>query len=148
MLDVHARSLLAQGVDWQSGQRFSQRLVPVNEDVVDWAERLPGPVAVAYEAGPTGFGLARAFRAVGIRCVVVTPSKMERPLGDRIKTDKRDAARLARLLHIGELPEVRVPTEEEEAARARRSTPRCRWVRAVSVGSVRWSWKYRVLRDG
>ncbi len=42
---------------------------------------------------------------------------MERPPGDRIKTDKRDALRLARLLHIGELPEVRVPTDEEEAAR-------------------------------
>jgi transposase len=116
-LDVHARSVLAQGVDWHSGQRFSQRLVPVNADVVGWVRRLPGPVAVAYEAGPTGFGLARAFRAVGIRCVVVAPSKLERPPGDRIKTDKRDAARLARLLHIGELPEVRVPSEAEEAAR-------------------------------
>jgi hypothetical protein len=43
--------------------------------------------------------------------VVVAPSKLERPPGDRVKTDRRDAERLARLLHIGELPSVRVPTE-------------------------------------
>jgi transposase len=47
----------------------------------------------------------------------VAPSKLERPPGDRVKTDRRDAERLARLLHIGELPGVRVPTVAEEAAR-------------------------------
>ena len=76
-----------------------------------------GPVQVAYEAGPTGFGLARALQAAGVGCVVVAPSKLERPPGDRVKTDRRDAERLARLLHIGELPAVRVPTQAEEAAR-------------------------------
>jgi transposase len=116
-LDVHARSVLAEAVDWDSGRVFCQRLVPTNEAVLAWVGGLPGPVAVAYEAGPTGFGLARAFDAAGIRCVVVAPSKLERPPGDRVKTDKRDAARLARLLHIGEVPGVRVPTEAEEAAR-------------------------------
>jgi hypothetical protein len=75
------------------------------------------PGGGAYEADPTGFGLARALAAAGVRCVVVAPSKLERPAGDRVKTDRRDAERLARLLHIGELPEVRVPTEPEEAAR-------------------------------
>jgi len=74
-------------------------------------------VAAAYEAGPTGYGLARAFAAAGIRCEVVAPSKLERPPGDRVKTDKRDAQRLARLLHIGEITPVRVPTVEEEQAR-------------------------------
>ena len=72
---------------------------------------------MAYEAGPTGFGLARALRQAGVRCVVVAPSKLERPPGDRVKTDRRDAERLARLLQIGELPAVRVPTVAEEAAR-------------------------------
>jgi transposase len=52
-----------------------------------------------------------------VGCVVVAPSKLERPPGDRVKTDRRDAERLARLLHIGELPGVRVPTQAEEAAR-------------------------------
>jgi transposase len=116
-LDVHARSIWAHATDWQAGQHVTQRLVPTNDEVLAWLRRLPGPVAVAYEAGPTGFGLARALTAAGIRCVVVAPSKLERPPGDRIKTDKRDAARLAGLLHIGEVPAVRVPGEAEQAAR-------------------------------
>jgi transposase len=85
--------------------------------VLDWAWQLPGPVAVTYEAGPTGFGLARPLASVGIRTVVVAPSKLERPPGDRVKTDRRDARRLSRLLHIGEVPGVRVPTVVEEDAR-------------------------------
>ena len=47
---------------------FSQRLVPATEEVLAWVGRLPGPAAVTYEAGPTGFGLARAFAAAGARC--------------------------------------------------------------------------------
>lgn len=116
-MDVHARSVVAHAVDWRTGQRFWQRLVPTDAEVVAWVSRLPGPVAVAYEAGPTGFGLARALGAAGIHCVVVASSKVQRPPGERVKTDKRDALRLARLLHIGELPAVRVPTEAEESAR-------------------------------
>jgi transposase len=116
-LDVHARSVWAHASDWQTGRQVSQRLMASHDEVLAWVRGLPGPVAVAYEAGPTGFGLARALTGVGIRCVVVAPSKVERPPGDRVKTDKRDAARLARLLHIGELPAVRVPGEAEQAAR-------------------------------
>ena len=74
-LDVHARSIWAHATDWQTGQQLSQRLVPTNEQVLAWVGGLPGPVAVAYEAGPTGFGVARALIAAGIRCVVVAPSK-------------------------------------------------------------------------
>ncbi len=116
-LDVHARSVVAGVIDGYTGELWSERLAPTSEAVVAWVLRLPGPVAVAYEAGPTGFGLARALAAVGVRCVVVAPSKLERPPGDRVKTDRRDAERLARLLRIGELPGVRVPTVAEEAAR-------------------------------
>ena len=116
-LDVHARSVVAEAVDWVSGQVFSQRLVPTNDVVLAWAAGLPGPVAVTYEAGPTGFGLARAFAAAGVRCEVVAPSKLERPPGDRVKTDRRDARRLARLLHIGEIGGIRIPSVAEEDAR-------------------------------
>ena len=49
------------------------------------------PVAVAYEAGPTGFGLARSLTAAGIGVSVAAPSKLQRPAGDRVKTDARDA---------------------------------------------------------
>jgi transposase len=116
-LDVHARSVVAGVLDVVTGELWSRRLPAATEAVVAWTRSLPGPVAVAYEAGPTGFGLARALEQLGVRCVVVAPSKLERPAGDRVKTDRRDAERLARLLHIGELPAVRVPTVAEEAAR-------------------------------
>jgi transposase len=116
-LDVHARSVVAGVLDTTTGQLWSRRLPAATQAVVSWIGWLPGPVAVAYEAGPTGFGLARALPAAGVGCVVVAPSKLERPPGDWVKTDRRDAERLARLLHIGELPQVRVPTEAEEAAR-------------------------------
>ncbi|MGW5692092.1 IS110 family transposase [Streptomyces asiaticus] len=116
-LDVHARSIVACAIDSGSGEIRSLRLSPKTDAVLAWVASLDGPVAVAYEAGPTGFGLARALSAAGVRCVVVAPSKIERPPGDRVKTDRRDAERLARLLRIGELPCVRVPSESEEAAR-------------------------------
>ena len=119
-LDVHARSIAAEAVDWSTGQVVSDTLVPDHEVVLAWLARLPGPVAVTYEAGPTGFGLARALQAARVRCVVVAPSKLERPPGDRVKTDRRDARRLCRLLHIGEIDDagaVRVPAQVEEDAR-------------------------------
>src|SRR4029077_12307680 len=75
------------------------------------------PVRVAYEAGPTGYGLARACVAAGIACTVAAPSKIPRASADRVKTDRRDAERLARLLRLGELVAVRVPEPHEEAAR-------------------------------
>ncbi len=81
-----------------------------------WLKTLPAPVRVVYEAGPTGYGLARACAEAGISCVVAAPSKI-RPAADRVKTDRRDAERLARLLRLGEITAVRVPGPEEEAAR-------------------------------
>jgi hypothetical protein len=116
-LDVHARSVVGAAIDGVSGEIRSLRLAPETDAVLAWVASLPAPVTVAYEAGPTGFGLARALSAAGARYVVVAPSKVERPPGDRVKTDRSDAERLARLLRIGELPAVRVPTEAEEAAR-------------------------------
>jgi len=72
---------------------------------------------VAYEAGPTGFELARACARAGIECLVAAPGKIPRAAAERVKTDRRDAERLARLLRLGELSAVRVPDELEEAAR-------------------------------
>jgi transposase len=81
------------------------------------AEAFPAPIKVAYEAGPTGYGLARACVAAGMACTVAAPSKIPRAAADRVKTDRRDAERLARLLRLGELVAVRVPEPYEEAAR-------------------------------
>ena len=72
---------------------------------------------MTYEAGPTGFGLARFLTGQGISCQVAAPSKLQRPPGDRVKTDVRDARHLARLLHLGEIVAVTVPSVEQEAAR-------------------------------
>ena len=58
-LDVHARSVVAHAMDGVTGEVFMGRLVPGVEPVAGWLAGLPGPVAVLYEAGPTGFGLAR-----------------------------------------------------------------------------------------
>jgi transposase len=116
-LDVHARSVWAATLDCVTGEVCSRRVEATCEGMVEWARGLPGPVRVAYEAGPTGFGLARALEAAGIACVVAAPSKLERAPGDRVKTDRRDAELLARRVRSGELVSVRVPTEDEEAAR-------------------------------
>ena len=72
---------------------------------------------VAYEAGPTGSGLCRQLKAAGISCVVVAPSKTPKRTGDRVKTDRRDALKLAQYLKSGLLVPVALPGEETEAFR-------------------------------
>jgi len=116
-LDVHARSVVGCALDGDTGEVFERRLTPDRGEIAAWLNDLPGPVAVTYEAGPSGFGLARALNGAGIACVVAAPSKLIRPAGDRVKTDARDAAHLARLLHLGQVTEVTIPSIEQEAAR-------------------------------
>ena len=69
-LDVHARSVVACGLDMVTGQLHRQRLVPAPTEVLARLKALPAPVAVVCEAGPTGYGLARFLTAAGVRCVV------------------------------------------------------------------------------
>jgi transposase len=116
-LDVHARSVVGCALDGDTGEVFQNRLTPDHGEILSWLGNLPGPVAATYEAGPTGFGLARSITAAGIQCSVAAPSKLIRPAGDRVKTDARDAAHLARLLHLGQITEVTIPSLEQEAAR-------------------------------
>jgi transposase len=116
-LDVHATATVACVVDAPSGEMSVQRLSGRTSEVAVFCARLPAPVRVAYEAGPTGFELSRALGGAGVGCVVAAPGKIERPAQDRVKTDRRDAERLVRLLMIGGLHPVRVPTSEEEALR-------------------------------
>jgi transposase len=72
---------------------------------------------VCYEAGPTGFGLCRRLREAGMDCIVVAPSLVPGKPGDRVKTDRRDARKLAHFLRSGDLTEVYVPDEAIEAIR-------------------------------
>jgi transposase len=116
-LDVHARSVAAAAIDGVTGELFQSKLTPSHDHIRSWISDLPGPVAVAYEAGPTGFGLSRALNKAGIRCVVAAPSKLQRPTGDRVKTDAKDAIHLARLLRLDQVTAVVVPSVDQESAR-------------------------------
>jgi transposase len=116
-LDVHARSVVASVLDAGSGELRTRRVPVSGEGTVGWLRSLPAPVRVAYEAGPTGYGLARACAEAGIACTVAAPSRIRRAAADRVKTDRRDAELLARMLRMGELVAVRVPEPHEEAAR-------------------------------
>lgn len=82
-----------------------------------------GEVETCYEAGPCGYGLQRKLTAAGIKCIVIAPSLVPVKPGERIKTDRRDAKKLAEYLRAGALTEVRPPTEAEEAVR---DLSRCR----------------------
>lgn len=77
----------------------------------------PRSLLVVYEAGPCGYGLARELTAAGYRCEVVAPSKIPQKPGDRVKTDRRDALKLASLARAGELVAVTIPDERDEAIR-------------------------------
>src|SRR3954470_14365193 len=116
-LDVHATKSVAAVLDAETGEL---RWFRVGGDVADAAglcAGLPRPVRAAYEAGPTGYGLARELTGRGVEVVVAAPSKIPRGSGERIKTDRRDAELLVRLLLADKLHAVRVPGAEEEALR-------------------------------
>lgn len=116
-LDVHARSVAGCALDAQTGEITPHRMTPDHAEILAWIVSLPVPVRVVYEAGPTGFGLARFLLAAGIDTLVAAPSKLQRPSGDRVKTDAKDALHLARLLKLGEITAVRIPSADQEAAR-------------------------------
>src|SRR5674476_92431 len=115
-LDVHARSVQAGVLDGLTGEVKGLAVPVATKALVAWVCTQPAP-AVAYEAGPTGYELARALAAAGVPCLVAAPSRIPRAPGERVKTDRRDAVRLARLLRLEELTPVRVPGLAEEAAR-------------------------------
>lgn len=116
-LDVHARSTQAAVIDRESGEMTRARFGGGVEEVVGWLQSLPQPFYGCYEAGPTGYALYRAAQAVGLRVDVVAPSKTPRAAADRIKTDRKDAELLVRLLLAGSLTPVTVPSPAFEAAR-------------------------------
>ncbi len=116
-LDVHARSVVAHAMDVQTGEIFKARLCPDPVEVTAWIKTLPGPSAAIYEAGPTGYGLARTLLGNDIRTVVAAPSKLQKPSGARVKTDAIDAEHLSTLLRLDAFTAVTVPDELTEAAR-------------------------------
>ena len=114
-LDVHARSIRLAAV--RADQLLEERTLPYDEEAVERVlRRWPG-VRCCYEAGPTGFGLYRHLVERGIDCAVVAPGLVPRRPGDRVKTDSRDARKLARLFAGGLLEPIHVPSPEQESAR-------------------------------
>jgi transposase len=116
-LDVHARSTHAAALDVQTGELRRARFGGGSEELIGWLAGLPRPLHGCYEAGPTGFALYRAAEAAGLRVDVIAPSKTPRAPGDRVKSDRKDAELLARLLLAGQLKRVTVPPPTFEAAR-------------------------------
>jgi transposase len=114
-LDVHARSIRLAAV--RADELLEERTLPYDEEAVERLLRRWPAARCCYEAGPTGFGLYRHLRERGIECAVVAPGLVPQRPGDRVKTDPRDARKLARLLAGGLLEPIHVPSPELEAAR-------------------------------
>jgi transposase len=119
-LDVHVATIAVAMV---RADGVAQELGTIPNTPSALAKRLrklgpPATLAVCYEAGPCGYGIYRQLTELGMGCTVVAPSLIPVRPGDRVKTDRRDAAKLARLLRSGDLTAVAVPTPEQEALRA------------------------------
>jgi transposase len=119
-LDVH-KDTIAMGVA-PAGESEVRYVGEFSHDVVKLLKVLSGygsakGVAVVYEAGPTGYGLYRALVERGYDCRVIAPSLIPKRAGERVKTDRRDAMKLAGLARAGELTSVWVPDERHEAMR-------------------------------
>src|SRR5712691_6110864 len=112
-LDVHARSVRLAAV--RADELLEEWTLPYDHDAVERVLRRWPVVCCCYEAGPTGFGLQRFLVEHGIDCSVVAPGLVPQRPGDRVKTDSRDARKLARLLAGGLLEPIHVPTRELEA---------------------------------
>jgi transposase len=116
-LDVHATQTHACVLTPETGELEAKRLNGPPLGALDHLEGLQAPVLAVYEAGPTGYGLARGGAERGLDVRVCAPGSIPKAPSDRVKTDRRDAERLARLCLAGELSFVRVPTPEEERFR-------------------------------
>jgi transposase len=116
-LDVHAHRTHAALLDLSTGELVRRRLQGPPESSLDYLAGLGPRLIAVYEAGPTGFALARAAREQGIDLRIAAPGLIPRGPSDRVKTDARDAERLARLLAAGELSFVHVPSVEAECFR-------------------------------
>jgi transposase len=119
-LDVHKDTIDASVVGRDSAlpeveKRIANTPALVKRLVNDLKRR--GPVVAAYEAGCMGFELQRLLSSLGAECHVIAPGKMPRRAADRIKTDRRDARTIGRLLRQGEVEPIHIPTPEEEATR-------------------------------
>ena len=120
-IDAHARELQVAMLRWDKVEP-SEWTSPNEPGAIGRLRRrlereAPGPIECCYEAGPTGYALQRRLTAGRVRCRVIAPSLIPERVGDRIKTDRRDARKLAQLLRADLLTTIEPPSEEAEAVR-------------------------------
>jgi transposase len=148
-LDVHKETIAVAIADGRSSDvRFYGGISNTAEAVAVTLKKIGqqyGKLHVVYEAGPCGYGLYRQINASGHSCSVVSPAHTPRRVGDRVKTDRRDAILLARLARAGELTSVWVPDETHEAMR---DLIRAREVAVKSIRQARQRIQGFLLRYG
>jgi transposase len=119
-LDVHKETITVARADAGDGASHDLGPIPNTPQAVAKLLRKQGPlaqIAACYEAGPCGYGLYRQLTELGVACTVVAPSLVPKAPGDRVKTDRRDARKLAQLHRSGLLTAVWVPDAAHEALR-------------------------------
>src|SRR3954466_934916 len=118
-LDVHKLSIVAATLPPSGGRAEIIGVENTPKAIRKLIDRVGGRdgLAVAYEAGPTGWALKRLLDSLGVACDVIAPSLVPVRRGDRVKTDRRDAKKLVRLFRAGELRFVAPPSPEHEGLR-------------------------------
>ena len=124
-LDVHKNSIvlataLAEGGEPLAYGKWGGSNLAVERGLLKLRKKFgveKSEISIVYEAGPSGFVLARRMIQLGYHCIVVAPSEVPSKAGDRVKTDKRDARKLARLHRAGELDAIHIPEARDEAVR-------------------------------
>ena len=118
-LDVHKNTISAGVLEPGDEVPWVEKISSDDGAVRSLIARFEDPrrLRVCYEAGPTGYELARLLDSLGVSCQVIAPALIPSAPGDRVKTDTRDCRRLARLHRAGQLVAVRIPTPAEEAVR-------------------------------
>lgn len=124
-LDVHKNSIVvasasADGSEPQSYGKWGGSNLSVERGLLKVRKKFgveKNEISIVYEAGPSGFVLARRMLQLGYHCIIVGPSEVPSKAGDRVKTDKRDARKLARLHRAGELTAIHIPEARDEAVR-------------------------------
>lgn len=144
-LDVHAQTVAACTLDPTTGEIVRASMNHDPYTVMSWIRGIGNNAQVVYESGPTGFGLARYLRAQGIDCCIAASSKLLKAPGHHIKTDKKDALSLARMLCLDQVTRVWIPTEEQEALR---DFSRARMQAAKSLSKARQHINALLLRHG
>lgn len=115
-IDVHAKTNEICALITKTGELRQAKLSSDPDEIIRWIqeEQLPRPLGCCYEAGPTGFWLARTLNDAGIACAVVATSKLPKRI-DRKKNDRIDAQWLARMQMAGSVAKTYIPSSEEEA---------------------------------